>query len=102
MLDAKPVRVGYVQSKFRKDLEKATGFSAIKINEEYAFDAFFRPRKEFFLFKHTGIEDNKTFYTLTARDLLKTELFSYEENNYVYIFNPGADLQHIKIQFQMY
>lgn len=47
MLDAKPVRVGYVQSKFRKDLEKATGFSAIKINEEYAFDAFLDRERNF-------------------------------------------------------
>ena len=54
-----PPRFGIIQSKFRENIKKI-----IDIKEEYVNDSFF-------LFIHTGFEDNKKIYFLTSDDILE-------------------------------
>lgn len=62
-----PPRFGIIQSKFRENIN-----SIINIKEDYVNDTFF-------LFIHTGFEDDKKVYFLTGKDISE---FRCENENY--------------------
>lgn len=60
-----PIRLGIAQSKFRIDITKK-----IKINELFVLDEDESIREEFFLFVHTGFEEKKRTFFLTADQIV--------------------------------
>lgn len=63
--DPKPAKFGVVQAKFRQKLP-----TTIEIKEEYVL-LNGRPRDNFFLFVHTGMENERRAYFYTADQLVK-------------------------------
>jgi hypothetical protein len=63
-LDFYPPRFGVVQAKFIQDEN-----TSIYIDQEYIQDIYSSPRDEFFLIIHTGKEDSKRAFFLTANDI---------------------------------
>ncbi len=64
ILDFYPPRFGVVQAKFIQDEN-----TSIYIDQEYIQDSNSSPRDEFFLIIHTGKEDSKRAFFLTANDI---------------------------------
>ncbi|GLV67286.1 hypothetical protein Bmyc01_59550 [Bacillus mycoides] len=60
-----PTRLGIAQSKFRMDIT-----AAIKINKLFVIDEDESIRDEFFLFVHTGFEEKKRTFFLTAEQIV--------------------------------
>lgn len=61
LLDPSPPRLGFIQAKFYASVS-ATQY----IHKEYVVDSAGNPRAEFFLMCHTGNEDNKRSFVLSA------------------------------------
>ncbi|MDA2780970.1 hypothetical protein PDR89_16140 [Bacillus cereus group sp. Bc002] len=61
-----PTRLGIAQSKFRIDITQE-----IKINELFVLDEDESIRDEFFLFVHTGFEEKKRTFFLTANQIVE-------------------------------
>jgi hypothetical protein len=64
--DPKPGKLGIVQAKFRQSLP-----ATIEIKKEY-FLFRDQPRKNFFLFVHTGTEDNQKIFFYTSEEIMKS------------------------------
>jgi len=66
LLDARPPRLGYVQSKYCQD-----DSTRIEIRSDYILDPDNMPREEFFLFVHTGKYDDQKTYFLEGDQIAK-------------------------------
>lgn len=64
LLDENTPRLGVVQVKFIHD-ERTTQY----IHREYIYDNVGQPRKEFFLMLHTGFNDQKRQFLLSAEEI---------------------------------
>ena len=66
LLDARPPRLGYVQSKYCQD-----DSTRIEIRSDYVLDSDNAVRQEFFLFVHTGTYDDQKVYFLEGDQIGK-------------------------------
>jgi hypothetical protein len=65
LLDSDPPRLGFVQAKYYQDASTTQ-----YIHREYVLDKHGRPRSEFFLMCHTGLEDSARAFFLSAADIV--------------------------------
>jgi hypothetical protein len=77
ILDIEPPRFGVVQSKFSQD-QKTYHY----VNKEWILDENSEPQLEFFILIHTGVEEHKSMFLLTSRDILEDFTIN-NENKYV-------------------
>lgn len=66
LLDKRPPRLGFVQAKFY-----AAAGTTQYVHREYVVDPEGKPRGEFFLFCHTGLEDSARAFLLSAAEVFE-------------------------------
>lgn len=84
-----PTRLGIIQSKFRLDITEG-----IEINGKFVLDEDKNIRNEFFLFVHTGFEDKKKTFFLTAEGIV--ENFKLKDGYYKVIVKDDYEIDNIK------
>jgi hypothetical protein len=71
LLNKEPVRLGVVQVKFFSDAGTTQ-----YVHREYVVDSDGKPRGEFFLICHTGVEGNTRSFFLTSEDIANEDEFA--------------------------